>query len=72
MNKCSCNKIQQPGEIWMQGLCNKCGSEMGACSWNCSLEICQNCWRDSLISEILDLEEMRVENIGILKNSEIL
>ena len=72
MNKCVCSKIQKSGEIWMQSLCNNCQSEIVACSWNCSLEICQNCRRDLRISKILDLGEMVVENIGIFKNSEIL
>jgi hypothetical protein len=62
MNKCGCNKIQKGGELWMQGLCNECGSEIIACSWDCSLEICQNCKRDLVIYEVLDLGE-------IVKNS---
>ena len=62
MNKCGCNKKQKAGELWMQGLCKSCGSVMGVCSWNCSLEICQNCRRDLRISKVFDLGE-------IVKNS---
>jgi hypothetical protein len=63
MNKCVCSKIQKSGEIWMQSLCNNCQSEIVACSWNCSLEICQNCKRDLLILEVLKSGETLEDNL---------